>query len=221
MRQIERLASSSLCTCRGPSRMHAAMSIPSPPPKPSERRVLRSFLVSPDLWKAFAERAEALECSADWLLSEAMKRLIESGPRPEATMRVQPSRPPSLPLPAKPIVVPPPPQRPRKTTGTRRAAIALVATSADPAHADEVVRSIVDADRFVIGRSPKQTNMVLRDPAVSRQHAIVERTAEGYVLVDIASRNGVLLNGARVTRAVLRPGDVIAIGPFSVVVERS
>ncbi len=80
---------------------------------------------------------------------------------------------------------------------------------------------VIDRDRFVIGRSPKNTSMVLRDPAVSRQHAIIERTGEGFVVVDMASRNGVLLNGTRVTRAVLRPGDVIAIGPFSIAVERT
>jgi len=161
-------------------------------------------------------------------MCEAMKRLLESGPKPEPVpaspiQRVRPvprAIPPTLPVP-----VPPPPPRVRKASasfvGPRPHTIALVATSTDPAHRGESTRSVVDVDRFTIGRSPKTTNFVLRDPAVSRQHAILERTAEGYVIVDMASRNGVLVNGARVTRSVLRPGDVVAIGPFSIVVERA
>lgn len=189
------------------------MSIPSPPPKPS--RVVRSFMCHDDLWRAFAERAATLECSVDWLLGEAMKRMLESGPQPAP--RTMPSLPPTRP----PVLAPPPRQRKSSSSFVGPRPLALVATSSDPSHRDEVLRMVIDRDRFVIGRSPKNTSMVLRDPAVSRQHAIIERTGEGFVVVDMASRNGVLLNGTRVTRAVLRPGDVIAIGPFSIAVERT
>lgn len=71
---------------------------------------------------------------------------------------------------------------------------------------------------LVIGRSPKEAQLVLRDPGVSRQHAMVEHNPKtgGLVIVDMASTNGVILNGQRVTRSPLRPGDRIEIGPFTI-----
>jgi len=50
---------------------------------------------------------------------------------------------------------------------------------------------------------------------------MIERTDQGFVIVDMASTNGVLVNGTRTTRAVIRPGDVIGVGPFAIVVERA
>jgi pSer/pThr/pTyr-binding forkhead associated (FHA) protein len=41
------------------------------------------------------------------------------------------------------------------------------------------------------------------------------------VVVDMASTNGIHLNGVRVTRAPIRAGDVLVIGPFTIAVERA
>jgi pSer/pThr/pTyr-binding forkhead associated (FHA) protein len=82
-------------------------------------------------------------------------------------------------------------------------------------------RIIVDRDRVVIGRSAKEAQLVLRHEAVSRQHAIVERLGAVFWLVDMASTNGVVVNGKRATRAIIGPGDVLSIGPFTIAVERA
>lgn len=50
---------------------------------------------------------------------------------------------------------------------------------------------------------------------------MIERGPDGWMVVDMASTNGVQLNGARVTRAPIRIGDVIGIGPFTIRVERA
>jgi pSer/pThr/pTyr-binding forkhead associated (FHA) protein len=50
---------------------------------------------------------------------------------------------------------------------------------------------------------------------------MVERVPGGWVIVDMASTNGVLLNGVRVTRAPIRAGDRLEIGPFTLSVERA
>jgi pSer/pThr/pTyr-binding forkhead associated (FHA) protein len=81
------------------------------------------------------------------------------------------------------------------------------------------VRAFVDRDRFVLGRSAKDAHFPLRDAGVSRQHAIVERAGAEWVIVDMASTNGVHVNGVRVTRAAIRAGDVVEIGPFAIAVE--
>jgi hypothetical protein len=62
-----------------------------------------------------------------------------------------------------------------------------------------------------IGRDPANT-IVLDDPTVSRRHARVELTDEGIVLTDLGSSNGTFVNGARIERAVLKPGDEIVLG---------
>jgi hypothetical protein len=67
-----------------------------------------------------------------------------------------------------------------------------------------------------IGRDQTCTISV-QSPFVSRQHARIEGTVEAPVLVDLGSRNGSLLNGARVQgSAPLADGDVIGIGDATI-----
>jgi pSer/pThr/pTyr-binding forkhead associated (FHA) protein len=55
-------------------------------------------------------------------------------------------------------------------------------------------------------------DIVLQDSKVSRVHAQIACEAEGCTLIDNGSANGVRVNGVRVERALLKPGDVIGIG---------
>ncbi len=65
-----------------------------------------------------------------------------------------------------------------------------------------------------LGRAAENT-VPLNSRSVSRQHAGIEQTADGdVVLVDRHSSNGTSLNGQRITRAVLREGASFQIGPF-------
>ncbi|MEM8748382.1 MAG: FHA domain-containing protein, partial [Actinomycetota bacterium] len=67
-------------------------------------------------------------------------------------------------------------------------------------------------DTTTIGRDPGH-EIVLDAPAVSRAHAVVERTPHGYSLRDLASRNGTFLNGERLdgTPHPLRDEDEIVV----------
>ena len=71
-----------------------------------------------------------------------------------------------------------------------------------------------------IGRVAECT-ITVPDPKVSRQHAEVRRDREGFVLVDLGSTNGTLVNGRPVREAHLHDGDRIAIGPATLVFEAS
>ncbi|HEY62982.1 MAG TPA: FHA domain-containing protein [Caldilineae bacterium] len=63
-----------------------------------------------------------------------------------------------------------------------------------------------------VGRSARN-DVVLDDPLVSRAHAEIRHTDEGWVLHDRNSTNGTYLNGRRVIRSEpLRDGDEIRIG---------
>jgi hypothetical protein len=62
-----------------------------------------------------------------------------------------------------------------------------------------------------VGRSPA-ADLVIDDASVSRRHAVVIRRDARTIILDDRSRNGVVVNGARVQDAVLRDGDEIALG---------
>jgi pSer/pThr/pTyr-binding forkhead associated (FHA) protein len=63
--------------------------------------------------------------------------------------------------------------------------------------------------------------LCLPSPYLSRHHAVIVGTPDGYYIVDLNSVNGLLLNGALVRRAILRPGDVLGLGPFRLKIELS
>jgi FhaA, N-terminal domain/FHA domain len=62
-----------------------------------------------------------------------------------------------------------------------------------------------------IGRLP-ECDVVVDDPGASRQHARVRRTDGGFVLVDLGSTNGTLVNDVAIQEHVLENGDRITIG---------
>jgi pSer/pThr/pTyr-binding forkhead associated (FHA) protein len=63
----------------------------------------------------------------------------------------------------------------------------------------------------VIGRD-KEADVMLKDPLVSRQHAVVIYHNGNYVLKDLDSTNGTHLKGANVKQADLRHGDTFRVG---------
>jgi pSer/pThr/pTyr-binding forkhead associated (FHA) protein len=76
---------------------------------------------------------------------------------------------------------------------------------------DDVVLFALDADLMHIGRSPS-SHIVLDDASVSRRHALIARRGERTVILDDRSRNGVHVNGARVSEAELHDGDMVVCG---------
>ena len=69
----------------------------------------------------------------------------------------------------------------------------------------------VNKDRFVIGRGKQSSDLTLKDPNVSRQHAMVEFQNGVYFMVDMGSTNGVEYNGQRIARKPIAEGDVFRI----------
>ncbi len=67
-----------------------------------------------------------------------------------------------------------------------------------------------------IGRD-KDNDIVLSDPRISRHHAEIVRTEEGYVVSDLGSANRIRVNGEKVIRALLQPQDEIEVGPTKLI----
>ncbi|MBX3233732.1 MAG: FHA domain-containing protein, partial [Labilithrix sp.] len=69
----------------------------------------------------------------------------------------------------------------------------------------------INKDRYVIGRGKQSSDLTLKDPNVSRQHAMIEYQNGVYFMVDMGSTNGVEYNGQRIARKQIAEGDVFRI----------
>jgi hypothetical protein len=80
-------------------------------------------------------------------------------------------------------------------------------------------RLLVAPGGAVIGRS-RECDVVLDDAGVSRRHARLAPTAQGWAIEDLRSTNGVRLNDAAIHGAtLLRAGDRIEVGSTGIVFE--
>lgn len=69
---------------------------------------------------------------------------------------------------------------------------------------------------LTIGRQA-DCDLVLPHKEVSRVHALVKVRGQSLVFEDEGSSNGSFLNGTRVSHGALKVGDVLALGPYEVV----
>ena len=113
--------------------------------------------------------------------------------------------------------------------GTRELASAMLA-GLDPAPADGPSLLIVEGagvgQRFPMGHVTtvgrgSWADVALADPLVSRRHLRLERTTGEVVAQEVASKNGLLVNGARRRgrRIMLRPGDELQLGSTILVLD--
>jgi pSer/pThr/pTyr-binding forkhead associated (FHA) protein len=67
----------------------------------------------------------------------------------------------------------------------------------------------------IVGREPS-SDIMINDPSISRRHCQFTLGAEGALLVrDLGSKNGVYVDEKRVSKAIIRPGEVVQIGAVS------
>ena len=72
--------------------------------------------------------------------------------------------------------------------------------------------ALTEGDDVIMGRTG-ECSIVLAENTVSRRHARLFQDDSGqFILTDLGSANGVWVNGMRIQRAVLKPGDEIKVG---------
>ncbi len=76
-------------------------------------------------------------------------------------------------------------------------------------HIQRVVR--LEADMVLVGRG-RECGLRLEDPLSSREHCRLERLGGDVFLVDLDSANGTWVDGERIDRHQLCPGEVVRIG---------
>src|SRR5690606_25900520 len=73
----------------------------------------------------------------------------------------------------------------------------------------------IEDTRLTIGRASGNV-IQLDDPAVSKLHAQVEVVGNDHILLDLGSSNGTFVNGERISRHLLRHGDVVEVSEFKI-----
>ncbi|HEY7876117.1 MAG TPA: DUF3662 and FHA domain-containing protein [Actinomycetota bacterium] len=101
----------------------------------------------------------------------------------------------------------------RMGLATAGASLVVLDAQGKPAERISITRAPV-----VIGRL-STNDVVLSDSNVSRRHAELQRTAEGWRLVDLGSTNGTLVNGKVAKEHTLSDGDRLAFGSSELVFE--
>ncbi len=77
-------------------------------------------------------------------------------------------------------------------------------------------RFVLDEPVTTAGRHP-DSDIFLDDITVSRRHAEVIRTADGYLVRDVGSLNGTYVNRERIDESDLASGDEVQVGKFKLV----
>ena len=72
---------------------------------------------------------------------------------------------------------------------------------------------VLENDRVTVGRSP-ECEIFLDDVTVSRKHAVIVRSGDGFGIQDEGSLNGTFVNKKRVETAELEDGDELQIGKY-------
>jgi DNA-binding NtrC family response regulator len=70
---------------------------------------------------------------------------------------------------------------------------------------------VTTKDRFTIGASHKN-DLIVDDPSVSRTHSEIQLIPEGYLIRDLNSTNGTVVQGVKISEAFLNEGADIQLG---------
>ena len=86
---------------------------------------------------------------------------------------------------------------------------------------ESVEKKTITRSRFLIGRN-QECELAIHDTIASREHAVIRESKGRFVLEDLKSRNGTMVNGKKITTVTLADGDEIRIGDCRIMfVEKS
>jgi len=111
--------------------------------------------------------------------------------------------------------------RPEETGGAGDQGTSAISADEAKRHglAREIVEVVLDDETYPLeGRGPwtvgrsQECDIVVSDPNVSRKHARLSRADNGFVVEDLGSTNGTLLDGAPIDRERIESGDELTFG---------
>lgn len=135
---------------------------------------------------------------------------------PDRLVEDLPAAPPREPSPAPRVGPRPAPRRAAAPAHADQPTVVMgrpVTEPAGPALELDGRMLPLDGDDLILGRSAERADLVIPDSSVSREHLRLLTVGSTVTLLDLGSRNGVLVNGRRVDGSVtLRDGDVVTVG---------
>lgn len=78
----------------------------------------------------------------------------------------------------------------------------------------QIMSLTLTKDLYVIGRHPN-SDIHIDNLGVSRSHARLMKEGDHYIIEDLNSANGTFVNQTQITRQVLKEGDIIHIGKYT------
>jgi len=168
------------------------------------KRSTRQVLLADHLWEVYGRMAEEMGTDRDGLLNEAMHAYARLHgfvvPGDPAKVGARPARPPERVAEAERVLVVA--DRLERDISERASpsAGALRLESGDGAVSE------VAKDRFLIGRGG-HCDLVIDSPKISREHAALVRTEDGWWIEDLGSSNGTWFRGERIERRKVEHGD--------------
>jgi len=78
---------------------------------------------------------------------------------------------------------------------------------------------VVDPSRPVMIGRAREVGLPLNDPRISKSHCLVAHDGQGFTVTDQGSSNGTWVNGVRVAKGPIRPGDILQIGTTDIQVK--
>ncbi|MBO0866106.1 MAG: FHA domain-containing protein, partial [Mycobacterium sp.] len=141
----------------------------------------------------------------------------------ESTASREPRNPRTVPSPptghristsgsGRPVIPTPPVRRPPWRTPPRQQSSGQPAFAQRLGETMRMLRQSAPAQgTTTVGRA-KTNAIVIDDPLASRVHAVLQSSPAGIEIRDNNSSNGTFVNGALVTRALLRDGDIVTVG---------
>ena len=83
---------------------------------------------------------------------------------------------------------------------------------------DKVLKKIeTDKPEITIGRSPN-TDIRIDNLAVSKIHARITKQKNQYIVEDLNSTNGTLLNNEKISQAILKHKDILSVGKHTLMI---
>ena len=174
---------------------------------------LSAFQIEQVLKAQSRKAVRCAACGAEFAIGESMvddvgpsrcpqclRRLSDN---PARIMRVLASAGPEM---TQPLDVPP--KRPRTTLSLRL----------EPRDGPAEDLELSSKGSIEIGRAPDNDGIKVDDIGLSRRHCSIREDGGRLVVEDLGSRNGTFVNGERIVRRVLKPGDEIEIGESRVLV---
>lgn len=168
--------------------------------------------VPPQDWLDWQAKKPFVQDLADQLLTRGMQAGIPFETPLVIDLKVDPA------IPAGQVAItlaPQPPSTPLHDTAAMEPLNNLEELSAVPENAFLVVggKTNFPLEKPVINIGRHSDNdLVIPDEYTSRHHAQLRAINQQYVIFDVGSTGGLILNGKPITQATLQPGDVVKIG---------